>query len=196
MNLADGSFNYGAPEFGLILCGMAQMTKRYNLPSFNGDFTGFEVGGDQRETMLAGFTMYCACSDQTDIVAGMGGIDDAKGVCFKQLLVDAYTWECCREYLKQVDITEEKLGLDALRDVGPRGNFLTHRHTRKYLRGDLVQLDADKCEFLALKKEEQAEKAGELVTKILKEHEVTPLDESTLRKGYEIIEAFEQKHAE
>jgi hypothetical protein len=47
-----------------------------------------------------------------------------------------------------------------------------------------------------MEKEEQREKAGELVTKILKEHEVTPLDESIVRRGYEIIEAYEQKHAE
>jgi trimethylamine--corrinoid protein Co-methyltransferase len=196
MNMVDGSFNYDAPEFGLIFCGMAQMTRRYGLPSFNGDFTGFRVAGDQRETMLGSFIMYCACSDHTDIVAGLGGIDNANGVCYKQLLVDAYTWECCREFLKPVDISEEKLGLDALRDVGPRGNFLTHRHTRKYLRSELIQLDGDKCEFLAMEREEQTEKAGELVKKILKEHEVTPLDESIVRKGDEIIEAYEQKYAE
>jgi trimethylamine--corrinoid protein Co-methyltransferase len=146
--------------------------------------------------MFGRFITYCACSAQTDIVAGLGGIDDAKGVCFKQLLVDAYTWECCREYLRPVDITEEKLGLDALRDIGPRGNFLTHPHTRKYLRKELIQLDEDRCEFLAMGKEEQREKAGELVTQILKEHQVTPLDESIVRKGDEIIEAYEQKYAE
>ncbi len=89
--------------------------------------------------MFTRFITYCACSAHTDIVAGLGGMDNAKGVCFKQLLVDAYTWECCREYLKPVDITEEKLGLDALRDIGPRGTFLTHRHTRKYLRRELIQ---------------------------------------------------------
>jgi trimethylamine--corrinoid protein Co-methyltransferase len=95
-----------------------------------------------------------------------------------------------------VDITEEKLGLDALRDIGPRGNFLTHRHTRKYLRKELIQFDEDKSAFLAMEKEEQREKAGEAVTKILKEHQVTPLDESILRRGSEIIEAYEQKYAE
>jgi trimethylamine--corrinoid protein Co-methyltransferase len=193
MNMVDGSFNYDAPELGLIFCGMGQMARRYNLPSFNGDFAGFRVAGDQRETMFASFTMYCACSCQTDIVVGLGGIDDAKGVCFKQLLVDAYTWECCREYLKPVDITEEKLGLDALREIGPRGTFLTHRHTRKYLRNELIQLDEDKCELLAMEKEEQMQRAGELVNKILEEHQVTPLDESIVRRGYEIIEAYERK---
>jgi hypothetical protein len=47
-----------------------------------------------------------------------------------------------------------------------------------------------------MEKEEQREKAGELVTKILKEHQVTPLDESIVRRGDEIIEAYEQKYAE
>jgi trimethylamine--corrinoid protein Co-methyltransferase len=196
MNMVDGSFNYDAPEFGLIFSGMGQMARRYNLPSFNGDFAGFRVAGNQRETMFGCFAMYCACSSHVDIVAGLGGIDNANGVCFKQLLVDAYTWACCREYLKPVDISEEKLGLDALRDIGPRGTFLTHRHTRKYLRKELIQLDEDKCELLAMEREEQTEKAGELVNKILEEHQVTPLDESIVGRGYEIIEAYEQKYAE
>jgi len=196
MNMVDGSFDYGAPEFGLISCGMAQMARRYCVPSFDGDFSGFEVAGDQRETMFASFSSYCACSGDTDIVAGLGAIDNANGVCFKQLLIDSYTWECCREYLKPVDITEEKLGLDALRDIGPRGNFLTHRHTRKYLRNELIRLDEDKRELLAMGKEKQMQKAGELVNKILEEHKVTPIDESIARRGYEIIEAYEQKYAE
>jgi trimethylamine--corrinoid protein Co-methyltransferase len=196
MNLMDGSFNYGAPEFALISCGMAQMTRRYCMPSFNGDFSGFKIAGDGRETMSASFITYCACSDGADIVAGLGAIDDAKGVCYKQLLIDAYTWECCREFLKEVEISEEKLGLDVLRDVGPRGSFLAHRHTRKHLRGELIQWDKDKSELLAMEKQEQMKRAGELVREILKEHQVAPLDESIVRKGDGIIEAYEQKHAE
>jgi len=47
-----------------------------------------------------------------------------------------------------------------------------------------------------LEKEKQGEKALELVTKILEEHKVMPLGESIVRKGDEIIEAYEQKHAE
>ncbi|MBW2543474.1 MAG: trimethylamine methyltransferase family protein [Deltaproteobacteria bacterium] len=195
MNMVDGSFNYDAPEFGLIFSGMGQMTRRYRLPSFTGDFAAFRVDGDKRDTMFASFIMYCASSSHTDIVAGLGAIDDSKGVCYKQLLVDAYTWECCRKYLEPVDVTEEKLGLDALRDIGPRGNFLTHAHTRKYLRRELIQLDPGKREFLELKKEEQSEKSGELVTEILEKHRVTPLDQSILKKGDDIIEAYEQKSA-
>ena len=34
------------------------------------------------------------------------------------------------------------------------------------------------------------------MNKILEEHQVTPLDESIVRKGDGIIEAYEQKYAE
>ena len=103
------------------------MTRRYNLPSFNGDFSRISKSPVTNVKLCLDPSQCIArVPIETDIVAGLGGIDSANGVCFKQLLVDAYTWECCREYLKPVDITEEKLGLDALRDIGPRGNFLTH----------------------------------------------------------------------
>jgi trimethylamine--corrinoid protein Co-methyltransferase len=196
MNMADGSFNYDAPEFGLIHTGMAQMARRYNLPSFSGDFGGFSVGSDQRETLLESFTTFCACSSHTDIVAGLGSIDNAKGVCFKQLLIDSYTWECCREYLKPIDITDEKLGLDALRELGPRGTFLTHPHTLKYLRNELIQWDKEKYELLIMEKEEQMKKAGELANKILTEHQVAHVDEAIIKKGYDIIKAYEKKYAQ
>ena len=47
-----------------------------------------------------------------------------------------------------------------------------------------------------MKKEEQIERAGELVKEILKGHQVALIDESIVRKGDEIIEAYEKKCAE
>jgi trimethylamine--corrinoid protein Co-methyltransferase len=196
MNMRTGSFNYDAPEFGLIYCGMSQMARRYNLPASTGDFTGFRVAGDRKETLFGAFSRCYAASSHTDIVTGLGSIDDAKGICFKELLIDAYTWECCRKYLETVDISEEKLALDVMKQVGPRGNFLTHRHTSRNFRNELIAWDEEKYDLLTMEGGEQLEKAGELVDNILKEHQVAPLDESIVKKGYEIIGAYEQKYAE
>ena len=57
-------------------------------------------------------------------------------------------------------------------------------------------MDQDKREFLAMDKTEQSEKAGELVYNILKEHKVAPIDQSIVRRGDEIIEAYERKNVE
>jgi trimethylamine--corrinoid protein Co-methyltransferase len=112
------------------------------------------------------------------------------------LLIDAYTWECCRKYLETKEITDEKLALDVMKQVGPRGTFLTHRHTAKHHRDELISWDEEKYDLLTMERDEQMEKAGELVNKILAEHQVTPLDEPIVGKGYEIIKAYEQKYAE
>jgi trimethylamine--corrinoid protein Co-methyltransferase len=196
MNMRTGCFNYDAPEFGLLYCGMSQLSRRYGLPSSTGGFGGFGVVSDRRETLFGSFSHYLGSSSHSDIVNCLGAIDDAKGICFKQLLIDAYTWECCRKYLETIDITEEKLALDVMKQVGPRGTFLTHRHTFKHHRNELISWDEEKYDLLTMERNEQMEKAGELVNKILVEHKVTPLDESIVKKGYKIIEAYEDKYAE
>ena len=196
MNMRTGSFNYDAPEFGLTYCGMSQMARRYGLPSSTGDFAGFRVSGERRETLFGAFARCFAVSSHTDIVTGLGSIDDAKGICAKQLLIDAYTWECCRKYFGTIDITEEKLALDVIKQVGPRGNFLTHRHTFENHRNELISWDEEIYDLLTMERNEQREHAGERVNRILEEHQVTPLDESIVAKGYAIIEAYEQRHAD
>jgi len=195
MNMRTGGFNYDAPEFGLLYCGMSQMSRRSDLPSSTGGFNGFGVAGDRRETPFGAFAHFLGSSCRSDIVNCLGGIDDAKGICFKQLLIDAYAWECCRKYLRTIEITEEKLALDVMKQVGPRGTFLTHRHTAKQHRKELISWDKQMYDLLTMERDEQREQARELVNKILEEHQVTPLDESIVRKGYGIIEAYEQKYA-
>jgi trimethylamine--corrinoid protein Co-methyltransferase len=195
MDLRTGAINYGAPEFGILSCGMAQMARRYDLPSMTGGFSGFSIADDGRVRMCDYLSTCFSSACHPDITGGLGSIDDAKGICFKQLLIDALTWECCREYMRPIEITDERLGLDAIKEIDPRGNFLAHPHTRKYLRNELIFWDEEKYEFLGMERTAQRERAGELVNEILAEHRVTPLDESIVRKAYEIIEAYEREYA-
>ena len=195
MDMATGNINYDAPELGLVACGLSQMSRRYELPSFNGGFGGFSVAGEYQETIFEALSGCIASICHTDITGGLGCIDDAKGICFRQMLVDAYTWECCREYMKFVEITKERLGLDAIKNVGPRGNFLLEPHTFKYLRKEPILWDKEKFELLTMEKEALFEAAGEMVNRILEEHEVIPVDQSILKKGYDMISDYEKKYA-
>jgi trimethylamine:corrinoid methyltransferase-like protein len=56
-----------------------------------------------------------------------------------QLVTDSYMWDFLKDYLKEVEISEEKMGLDAFKAVGHGGDFLSNDHTLKYLRSDLTQ---------------------------------------------------------
>jgi trimethylamine--corrinoid protein Co-methyltransferase len=116
-------------------------------------------------------------------------------VCFKQLLLDAYAWELSREYLKPVNITEQTIGLDVMKEIGHTGSYLTHRHTAKNMRNALIMWDKEKLSLLSMERKALVREAGNVARRILAEHRALPVDEDIVRKGYEIISAYEERYA-
>jgi len=53
-------------------------------------------------------------------------------------------WDCCKNYMNEVEISEEKIGLDAVKEVGHGHDFLTHPHTLRDLRGELTFWEKEK----------------------------------------------------
>jgi len=127
----------------------------------------------------------------SDIVTGMWSVDSAKGISYEQFIVDSYMWDCCKNYMHEVELSEEKIGLDAVKEVGHGNHFLTHPHTLKFLRGELVFWDDEKLDFLSLDREELRAEANKIVRSIMDEHEVEPLADGLLEKGDAIIKKYE-----
>jgi len=106
MNMATGSINYSSVEKVFLCIGLAQMAKRYNLASLVAD-GGW---GDEIEGGLSGVLTPVAqltgIMGGSDIVTGLGSIDSAKGISFEQFIIDSYMWDCCKNYLYEVEISE------------------------------------------------------------------------------------------
>ena len=134
MDMATGNIDYDAPEFALISIGLGQMAKRYRLPSLVSGFGPIDTESEGNDAYCRSVLDILSSAAVTDITGGMGSIDDAKGVCFTKLLLDVYVWELSREYLKSVDISEEAIALEVMKEVGHTGSYLTHRHTAKKAR--------------------------------------------------------------
>jgi trimethylamine--corrinoid protein Co-methyltransferase len=195
MDMTTGNINYGAPESALISSGLAQMAKRYQLPSLVSGFTAINTESKEGEAYCRLILGILSSASETDIAGGMGSIDSAKGVCFKQLLLDAYAWELSREFLKPVDISEHTIGMDVMKDVGHSGTFLVHRHTAENFRRALVIWDKERLALLSMERNALIQEAGNIVKRILAEHQVLPMDENIVRKGYDIISAYEERYA-
>ena len=71
-----------------------------------------------------------------------------------------------------------------------------HPHTLKNLRSELITWDKEKYAFLTPEKDEQNKEAGKIIKRILKEHQVLPLDESVIKAGYDLINTYEKKYAQ
>ena len=193
MDMLTGNINYGAPEKALISYGLGQMARHYDLPCLVAD-TGFgdDINGGFEDIQFIA-NQFIGLAAYTDIITGMGCVDDAKGISFEQLVIDAYMWDFFREFLKEVEISEELMGLEAIKAAGHGGDFLSSDHTLTYLRSDLTQWDATKLELLALDHDDMAREANRIVKKTLNEHQVPALDEDLIQAGDEIIKAYEKE---
>jgi len=150
MNMRTGSINYSSPEKSFLSIALAQMAKRYSLSSLVAD-CGW---GDDTEACVSGVltpaTQLKGIMSGSDLVTGLGSIDSAKGISFEQFIFDSYMWDCCKNYLHEVEISEEKIGLESVKEVGHGYNFLTHPHTLRYLRGEIMFWEGEKLDLFLL----------------------------------------------
>jgi trimethylamine--corrinoid protein Co-methyltransferase len=191
MNMRTGSINYSSVEKVFLSIGLEQMAKRYSLPSLVAD-GGW---GDEIEGGISGVmtpvTQLTGIMGGSDLVTGLGSVDSAKGISFEQLIIDSYMWDCCKNYLHEVEISEEKIGLDAVKEVGHGHDFLTHPHTLRYLRGELMFWEREKLDLLEMDDKEMPGEANKIVKSLLDKHQVEPLVNDIIEKGDAIIAKYE-----
>ena len=93
--------------------------------------------------------------------------------------------------MHEVEISEEKIGLDVVKEVGHGHNFLMHPHTLKYLRGEISVWDREKLDLLEMDEQELPAAANKIVKKILDKHQVEPIANDLIEKGDAIIKKYE-----
>ena len=129
----------------------------------------------------------------SDIVTGMGSVDSAKGISLEQCVIDCYMWDLSKTYLDEVEISKEKIGLDAVREVGHGNQFLVHPHTLEHLRGELACWEREKLDLLSMDQEELPAEANRIVRSLLDKHQVEPIADDLIEKGDAIITKYEDR---
>jgi len=118
-NMKTGEINYEAPEFPLIAAGATQMARLYKLPCYT--------------TPIGLLTQM----GRGDISADFGSLENAESAALEQVILDVEEWEQAKAYLRRFKINEETLGFDAIKDVGPGGNFLGAKHTLEHFQEEI-----------------------------------------------------------
>lgn len=191
MDMATAHINYSSVEKSFLSIGLEQMAKRYSLASLVADGGwGKKIEGGISGVMTP-VTQLTGIMGGSDLVTGLGSVDSAKGISFEQLIIDSYMWDCCKNYLHEVEISEEKIGLDAVIEVGHGRDFLTHPHTLRYVRGELTFWEREKLDLLEMNDKEVPAEANRIVKSILDKHQVEPLAKDLIEKGDAIIAKYE-----
>ena len=195
VDMKTGYIDYTAPETSMISAAAVQMARRYKLPCMTsgwGAAVGTEMGLPAFSELA---TIMVSAMSGTDLSAGMGGLDHAKGCSYEMMILDAAVWEDIRSLMRDVRVNEETVALDVVRAVGHGNTFLSHPHTLRHFKEELFFRDRGKLGWQATLSGRMIPEARGIAKKLLQDHEVRPLGKDVLKEGDALIKAYEKAHA-
>lgn len=183
MDLKTGSINLYAPEGALISAAAGQMARRYERPCMVANWGMGGRGPGIQVSLSEAFAYASSAFSGSDLVSGIGGLDCAKGCSLDQMVLDSIVWDDFRAFLRDFRIDNGTIALDVTRQVGHGNSYLSHAHTGKTFRKELKAWDRNNLSLEATLSSKMLPQARKMAKKLLKEHEVPPLEGEVLRRG-------------
>jgi len=165
----------GSVEMGLLNAGGAQMAQFYQLPYYaTGGMTDSKLIDAQcgYESAITG--LLCALAGANFIHDAAGLMEFALTVCYEKYVIDNEILGMVMRAVEGIKVDDDNLAFDLIQEIGPGGNFVTAKHTRRRMRSEHYQpllSDRDnREEWEAAGGKAIWEKAAEVVRQILADH--------------------------
>ncbi len=125
----------GSVEMGLINAAAAQLARYLNLPNYTtAGMSDSKVVDAQNGYEKALTSLMVALSGSNFIHDAAGLVEFAMTASYKQYVIDNEINGMVMRVLRGIEVNRDTIALDVFRKVGPGGNFVSEKHTSKYLR--------------------------------------------------------------
>lgn len=174
-DLKDMKYLAGAIEMGLINAGASQMAQFYQLPIYaTAGMSDSKVNDAQSGYESAMSNLLVALSGGNFIHDAAGFLEFCMTASFDKLVIDNEIIGMIMRVLEGIRVNEHTLAFEELKKIGPGGNFVSSRHTRRHMRKEQYFADFSDRENRAVW-EKQGERdarqrATEKVKEILAQH--------------------------
>ncbi len=169
-----------------------EIAHHWGVPTLAGVFgTDAMVPGWQSAAEAESSLLLCALTG-AETGSGLGLVESCMLLYPESVMMDADVYHRVRNEAAGLDTSPEALALDVIKEVGPRGHFLAHRHTRTHLRQrQLSQLTSQMGADGAIRNPQDV--AREKVESILANHHPQPLEDAQLAELSKILQAADRE---
>jgi trimethylamine--corrinoid protein Co-methyltransferase len=188
-DLRTGAYTGGGPEDFLFGAATNVLADFYNLPLSMGSFaTGakepnWQAGVENSlSTLMASVVM-------SDMLLGVGLLHGSRVWSYEQMLMDCEIFSIVHKMMSGIPVDDETLALEAIRAVGPGGNFLAQKHTRKHMRELWLSTLMDRRPYDVWQEKQDGARdwARAEARRILDTHQPEPLDPKLSKELERII---------
>ena len=132
-----------------------------------------------------------------NIVFGSGVLEQGLTIDYAKILMDAEMIRMIQIAIKGVEISDEKLAMDVIHEVGHGGAYITHEHSLRSMRSQSRTKLFDRrsrTDWMEITQgRSMPERAYETATEILENHQPPPLPAGASKAMSEIIKEFEKE---
>ncbi len=192
MHRRTGGFLGTAMEGTLLYPIGVEMAHHWGVPSLAGVFgsdgkvPGWQTAGET----TASLTLCAQAGAETG--SGLGLVESCTLLYPEEIVLDSDIYHRVRTELAGLDTSREELALDIIKQVGPRGLFLKHRHTRENLKRRKYSELTEQVDPSG-KMRDPVEVAREKVDWILSNHHPQPLDAAQQAELTRILAAADRE---
>jgi trimethylamine--corrinoid protein Co-methyltransferase len=192
---------YAAPEFVFSVSVLnAQMGHYYKLPTFgfacpsDSKLPDAQAGAEAMQmALMNGLAGVNLCHDCGYLASGSVGSMEMAVIC-NDVLGNVL------RILRGTEVSDETLAVDVIKQVGPEGNFLGHKHTLKHIRDELhlpTLFDRNpEAAWVKAGSKPLHQVAKEKAERILKEYHVEPLSADVQTQLSQIVKQAEREQTE
>jgi len=192
-DLRTGAYTGGGPEDFLFGAATNVLADFYKVPLSMGAFATGAKEPDWQAGVDNSLSAFMAVSTLSDMLLGAGLLHGSRILSYEMLLMDSEIWSILQALYQGITVNEETLALDAIREVGPGGSFLAHKHTRRHMRErwQPTLMDRRPYNTWEAKRDGAGEWAREKAQQILREYHPEPLEAGLRKELQKMIQRME-----
>ena len=196
VDMKSGSPAFGTPEYMRAMQISGQMARFYNIP-WRGSNANAANAPDAQAVWESQNSLFSVLSGHCNIVFHAAGwVEGGLSASFEKVLIVCEMIQQWMYYNRPIDLSDDELGLDAIREVGPNGHFFGCDHTQaRYKDAFYSPFLSDWRNFEAWQESgsiRTPERAHQLFKKVLATFEPPPMDDAIREE----LEAFVARRKE
>ena len=180
VDMKSGAPAFGTPEYMKAAIVGGQLARRYDLP-YRTSSTNASNCVDAQAAWESVFSLWGAITGGVNFLKhGAGWLEGGLVASFEKMIIDVDLLQMVAEFLRPLDVNDDTLALDAVREVGPGGHFFGCAHTQaRYDSAFYPPIVSDWRNFETWQEagaETATQRANGIYRQALDEYEAPPLD--------------------
>jgi len=190
LDMRTGSCCYCAPEGHLNAVYLSEMARYYDLPYFTWGGSSDAITFDQQASMEAMFTLLVNAMNGGNLIHDVGFLGQGMVFSIDSMVACNEMIGIVKRLIRGVDLSKEKLAVDAICQVGIGGSFLDQEITAKFLREEIwipELINRDNIHNRLASGGGFVDNIKKKIRKILAEHKPAPIPKDIDDKITEIV---------